>query len=262
MKLLYLSLALFLLGNLASAHYTAVATKCSGLAACTFSLVNGNVIYTESASAGVGGYVGQSPLNFYGGVVLLRIPGEANSIYISGGYSGNAVLDGYNSIAGTLYKVSGNFLGLDTNTGNIIKGYTIAFVGIKGHSGRGGGNYYTLLNGTMGIYKTNQYVTIANVSCTPSSLMPAQTTKCTATVKNYLPGGIAPPGNVIFSQNGSYGTFSNNGKCTLSNLGTCSVTFKIADEAVGGVSIGLLYKGDKLHYKSSAYTTPYVSSPP
>src|ERR1700687_4909544 len=75
----------------AAAPITGVATSCSGLASCRFSLTDGNGgTGTATASAGVGGYVGQSPLPFSGGYVTFQLPGDALPTTAYGVYSGQA----------------------------------------------------------------------------------------------------------------------------------------------------------------------------
>src|SRR2546426_10064880 len=117
-------MTLLLLGPAAyaSGPITGAANKCRGLASCTYALTGTGGSGTASTYAGVGGYVGQSPLNFYGGSVYFRLPGETVTTYAKGTYSGQAVLAGYSSTAGTLYHITGTFKGLDANTGTIIMG--------------------------------------------------------------------------------------------------------------------------------------------
>lgn len=112
------------------------------LASCSFSLTDGNGgTGTAYTSAYVPGYVGQSPLYFSGGYVSFKLPGESTTTYASGVYSGVAVLAGYSSTAGTLYRMNGSFSATDANSGTVVTGTTNTVVGIKGHSGRGGGEH-------------------------------------------------------------------------------------------------------------------------
>src|ERR1700736_6481075 len=139
-----------LAGASAAAQINGNGMRCTGLASCSFSLTDGNGgTGTASTYAGVGGYVGQSPLNFAGGTVYFRLPGEASVTVASGVYSGQAVLSGSSSTAGTLYHITGTFSATDVNTGKVVTGSTDTVVGIKGHSGRGGGITFTLVTGQI-----------------------------------------------------------------------------------------------------------------
>jgi hypothetical protein len=235
---------------------TGVATSCGGIASCTFSLTDGNGgTGTATASAGVGGYVGQSPLPFSGGYVTFQLPGDALPTTAYGVYSGQAVLDGYSQTAGTLYNSIGTFATLDVNTGLVVTGITNTVVGIKGHSGRGGGNTYTLVGGTISISETTLHTTTTSVTCSPTPVAVSAPTYCTATVTDTIVGTpVTPTGSVTFSSSGA-GTFSSE-SCSLFGTGaaaTCLVDYTPAPGTVGAQSaITASYAGDSTHLGSTA----------
>jgi hypothetical protein len=226
---------------------TGTATKCTSLTNCTFSLTNGNGgTGTASTFAGVPGYVGQSPLYFSGGSVSFLLPGEPTATYASGVYSGVAVLAGTSSTAGTLYNITGSFSATDKNTGTVVIGSTNTVVGIKGHSGRGGGNIYTLVGGSIALNATGKYGTTTKVSCAPSSFLLGVSTSCTVTVS----GGSSPGGTVTFSQSGGSGSlsFPSPPTCSLAS-GSCSLTITGASPGVPQVLAS--YPGDSTNLGSS-----------
>jgi len=229
------------------------ATKCSGLAVCSYTVGASGF---ASTNAGVGGYVGQSPLPFSGGSVSFLLPGEALVTYSNGVYSGTAILAEYSSTAGTVYKVTGTFASIDANSGKVVKGSTSGYVGIKGHSGRGGGNTYTLLNGTISFNPTNLDGSLTTVTCNPTSFLFGTSTKCTATVTDSANATSFPTGYVTFSSTLGFSPT----KCHLSS-GSCSV--QIAATA-GTWPVYASYSGDSLHYKTplTYYTELYVGCPP
>ncbi len=248
---------------------TGVASSCSGLASCNFVLTNsaGGAGYATT-SAGVGGYVGQSPLAFSGGSVSFLLPGEVSTTYATGVYSGQAVLDGSSSMAGTLYATIGSFSAVDVNTGQVVKGMTNTVVGIKGTSGRGGGNTYTLISGSISITPTGQDGTTTAVTCNPSSLVSTGTshTRCTVTVTdlNTLTPTV-PTGKVTFSSTGIYGRFwspsTHAASCTLAS-GSCVVYFQPTADIAATFPLYAKYGGDITHFGSSGSTELYVSAPP
>jgi hypothetical protein len=235
------------------------ATKCTGLATCSFTLSSTTGNGWATTSAGVGGYVGQSPLLF-SGISSFLLPGESIATY-NVAYSGQAVLAGSSTTAGTLYHVTGTITGLDANDGTIVKGKTDTTVGIKGHSGRGGGIYFTLVSGTISFSKSTIRSSSTTVACNPSSISSGSTTTCTVTVTDPGVGTkITPTGTVTFAISNSYLLTSNSGSCTLSS-GSCSVNFKSNQEyAPGTTSIYASYLGDSSHISSSGRTTVYVTS--
>ena len=240
-------------------RYGGFATKCSSLAACSFILSSTAGSGWASTSAFVGGYVGQSPLLFSGGVTSFLLPGETTATY-NGSYSGQAILAGYSSTAGTLYHVTGKISGTDANDGTIVTGSTDTFVGIKGHSGRGGGNTYTLVNGSIAFIKSTQRSSATSVACTPSSIIQGNVTTCTATVSDPGAGSASTPtGMVSFTaSNTGLGSFSPT-SCTLLS-GSCSVNFQSNQEyGPGTTSIYASYAGDSLHTSSSGSTLVYVT---
>jgi hypothetical protein len=193
-----------------------------------------------------GGYVGQSPLNFAGGTVYFRLPGEASVTIASGVYSGQAVLSGSSSTAGTLYHVTGTFSATDVNTGKVVTGSTDTVVGIKGHSGRGGGITFTLVTGQITLDPTNKYGTSIAINCAPQSFLLGMSTTCTATVS----GGSSPGGDVTFLQSGGTGSvsFPNPATCTLAS-GSCSLT--LVGTSPGNPVIQAAYSGDTNNLASS-----------
>ena len=192
---------------------------------------------------------------FSGGSLTFQLPGEPIASSSAGVYSGTAInTKVFSSTAGLIYKVTGSFAAADSNTGKIVKGTTSGFVGIKGHSGRGGGNTYVLLNGTITFTQTSLLATVLSVTCTPTSLMFGQATKCTATVTNTGGSGTVATGQVTVSSSSGFSPV----KCTLSS-GTCSVNIFPAG---GTWPVYGAYGGDSQHYKSSARGPElYVSCP-
>src|SRR5215831_9057749 len=100
-----------LANNAYASTQTGHATFCSGLASCHYIITSNTGSGWASTSAFVGGYVGQSPLPF-SGLAYFQFPGEALATY-NGIYSGQAVLAGYNSIAGTIYHITGKIKAID-----------------------------------------------------------------------------------------------------------------------------------------------------
>jgi len=240
-------------------RYGGYATSCSGLAYCHYVLSSAAGSGYSQTYAGVGGYVGQSPLYFSGTAAFL-LPGEAVATY-NGTISGAAILAGYSSTAGTVYHVKGNLTGRDANDGFLVKGSTDTFVGIKGHSGRGGGNTYTLINGSIAFTKSGQRSSSTTVACTPSSITLGGVTTCKVTVTD--PGaGFAstPTGVVSFTASNTFLGSLSPTSCTLSS-GSCSVNFKSnAESEPGTTSIYASYPGDSIHVSSSGSTLVYVAS--
>ena len=223
------------------------ATKCTGLATCMFTLTDGSGgTGTASTYAGIPGYVGQSPLNFYGGSVSFKLPGETTATFASGVYGGSAVLNGTSSTAGTLYHTTASFSATDQNMGTVVTGSTDTVVGIKGHSGRGGGNTYTLVSGSITLIATGKYATTTKLSCSPQSFLLDGSTNCTVTVS----GGSSPGGTVAFSQSGGSGSlsFPNPATCTLSS-GSCSLT--MTGTSPGAPLVLASYPGDSTNLGSS-----------
>jgi len=232
-----------------------------------FSLTGSSGTGTASTSAAVGGYVGQSPLLFSGGSVTFRLPGEAQPTSASGAYGGQAVLDGTSSTAGTLYETTGTFYATDVNTGQVVAGATDTVIGIKGHSGRGGGITFTLVSGTITITPTGQDGTSTTVACFPSSLTSNEGsfTICIVKVTDSNPSSTsAPTGMVLFSTSGSgtYWSGSTHGaSCILRSSGICAVAFFPTVDSGGTMSIVASYTGDGSHYQSSGRTLLYVTAP-
>ena len=239
-------------------QYGGFATKCSGLATCSFTLTSQAGSGWTTTSAGVGGYVGQSPLLF-SGIASFRLPVETNATY-NAAYSGQAVLAGFGT-AGTLYHVTGTITGADANDGFIVTGKTDTTVGIKGHSGRGGGIYFTLVSGSINFTKSTTRISFTTVACNPSSIIQGGNTTCTVTVSDLGAGTkITPTGTVSFTSSstglGTLGPAS----CTLSS-GSCSVTFKSNPEYdPATISIYASYAGDSIHISSSKSTLVSVTS--
>lgn len=240
----------------AAGPITGVATSCGGIASCKYSLTDGNGgTGTATASAGVGGYVGQSPLYFSGGYVVFQLPGDALPTTANGVYSGVAVLDGYDQNAGTLYQSTGTFSTLDVNNGLVVTGTTITVVGIKGHSGRGGGNTYTLVSGTISITETPLHPTTMSMSCSPTPVAVGAQTACMATVTDTISGSpVTPSGLITFTSSDSSGTFSST-TCSLFGSGataTCLVGYTPAFGTEGTQTMTANYAGDSTHLGSPA----------
>ena len=238
--------------------YTGPATHCSSLAVCTYSITEG----LASVAGGISGYVGQN-FTFSRGSVSFKLPGETTASNDAGVYNGRAIdTKVFSSVYGIIYKVDGTFAAPDSNNEKIVKGVTHGFVGIKGHSGRGGGIYFTLVNGSIALTPANVDVTAISVSCNPSSFFyPVDTgssTKCTATVHDLANSTSKATGRVSFTSNG--GTFMPVWCKLLS--GSCSVKFtpSIAESGAYTFTISGTYKGDLTHYHSSNSTSIYVTA--
>ena len=217
------------------------ATSCSNFAICNYTVGVGG---SAKTGGGIGGYL-RANMSFSGDLLSFKLPGETVTNNNTGVYSGSANATGvFSSTAGWIYHVKGNFVAPDLNTGNITKGTTQGFVGILSKSGKGGGNTFTLLNGTIKFKPTNLYATVLTVSCNPTSFNYPKTTTCTAIVTDLLGSGSTPTGKVTFSSTLGFSPKS----CSLSS-GTCSVVLKVAP---GTWPVYAFYAGDSIHYKSSA----------
>ena len=243
---------------------TGAATSCGGLASCSFTLSDTSGAGTASTSAFVGGYVGQSPLPFSGGSVSFQLPGEAQVTYAAGVYAGEAVLE---SGSGSSYETTGTFSAVDANTGQVVTGTTVTVITITGHSGRGGGNTYTLDSGTITMTPTGLDGTSTTITCSPSSLVSTGTsfTKCTVTVKDLNPSSThLPTGQVTFSSTGVYGRFyspvTHNSTCRLAR-GWCVVYFRPSADMAGTIPIYATYAGDSAHDGSTGSTLLYLTAP-
>jgi hypothetical protein len=244
----------------ASVPITGSATKCTGLATCSYAMKSSMGSGWASTFGSVGGYVGQSPLYFSGGSVYFQLPGEQKATYSNGVYNGKALLDGYSTTAGTLYHVTGTFSAIDANTGTVVTGSTDAVMGIKGHSGRGGGNTYTLVSGTITLNLSTQRGSRTSLLCSPSPLPSGSSATCTVTVTDPGAGAASTPtGKIIFPQSGyGFGTFVPSNVCTLSS-GTCAVTLTTVCGAFYNVVVTASYGGDSVHIGSSATQTIPIS---
>lgn len=246
-------------GIYADTTVAGVATTCAnGLASCSFTLSDGSGnTGTASTSAFIGGYVGQSPLPFSGGSVAFRLPGEALTSYAYD-YSGQAVLDPSCTLLGSCYQITGTFYGTDTNTGDIVTGSTYTVVSITGHSGRGGGNTYTLSSGSISITTiTTPETTSSALSCQPSSAPVNSQAFCTITVTDTAPTTppVPPSGAVTFASSGA-GAFTAT-SCTLAGSGavsTCAVSYTPSPGSEGTDTVTASYAGDTIHLSSSAST--------
>lgn len=257
-SLLLLGLVLLMLipsAAYASSSIAGKATSCSSFAACNYTISNTTGTGSASANAGVSGSVGQN-FTFYGGSLSFQLPGETGTSYDTGVYSGVAINTGvFNVVAGLVYHITGSFAAPDNNNGKIVKGTTKGYVGIKGHSGRGGGNTFTLLNGTISFNPTNLDATLMTVTCNPTSFLSGTSTTCTASVTDLASSTSFPTGRVTFSSTLGF----NPTKCSLSS-GSCSVQIT---PAAGTWPVYASYTGDKLHYMSSAQGPElYVGCPP
>jgi hypothetical protein len=236
----------------AAVPITGVATSCGGLASCTFFLSDGSGgTGTLTASAGVGGYVGQSPLPFAGGYVSFKLPGEAQVTYASGVYSGEAVLQ---SGTGSTYQTTGTFYAIDVNTGLVVTGTTVTVITITGHSGRGGGNTYTLNGGSVSITESTPHTTTMTLSCSPTPIAVEAQTSCTATVTDTDTGTPVPPSGPIAFTSDSAGTFSST-SCSPYGTGataSCAVSYTPASGTEGTQTITATYLGDSFHLGSPA----------
>jgi hypothetical protein len=223
----------------ASTQITGTATKCTGFNACT---------YTIPSSTGNGVASTSYGLSF-------RLPGELKTT-TGGSYSIHYV------IVGGIYHITGTFAATDANNGKVVTGSTNVWERIYGHSGRGGGNYYVLVNGTITFNLTNLDGTTTTATCNPSSVPSGSTSICTVTVSDSASAPTVPTGTVTFSASNIYlGSFSSS-SCTLSSA-SCSVSFKTNQEYGGGTtSIYVTYSGDSTHYTSSGRTVLYATAPP
>jgi len=237
-----------LLPGVSATAIKGTATKCTGLASCSYTISGGG---SASASGGIGGYVGQN-FTFSGGFVSYQLPGEALVTSANGVYSGTAInTKVFTSTAGLIYKLTGTFTTVDANNNKIVKGSTSGYVGIKGHS------VITLLNGTIVFNPTNIDATVTSVTCNPSNFVFAgNSTTCTVTVTDLASASSIPTGTVAFSIAGfNSGTFKPL-QCKLSS-GSCSTQFtpSAADSGTYAYTIIASYKGTGAYYKSSASTT-------
>jgi len=135
-----------------------------------------------------------------------------------------------------------------------LTGSTASVIGIKGRSGRGGGNYYTLVKGSITIYTSSLRASSTVLVCSPTSLSPGGTVTCTVTVTDPGAGAASTPtGTVTFSQSTAVpGTFSPAASCTLVS-GTGCVTFTTNPEYAGYyLVINATYEGDALHEGSTS----------
>lgn len=250
----FLFSAAFTGANALVSPVTGKATKCTAIISCSFNLTSSNVTGPASTSGYVGGYVGQN-LTFSAGSVNFRLPGETNTTYASGVYSGTANVTGSSATAGTIYHVTGKFTATDTNTGKIVKGSTDYKVGVKSRSGRGGGNTWTLVGGKMVINVLNIDGTSTSMVCNPSyTLNAGDNSICSVTVTDLNKvSGTIPTGVVHFSSsNTAIGTLSTS-SCTLSAAGSCSVTLISNPDTDGGyVTVTAHYVGDSRHLSGSA----------
>jgi len=229
------------------------ATSCSGLATCNYMISNG--ADSAKTAAGNPAYVGQN-FDFYGGSLSFKLPGETLISNDMGVYSGSEINTGvFTTAAGTIYKINGSFAAADFNTGKIVRGSTNGYVGIKGHSGRGGGITFTLINGTISFAQTKLWATVLQVSCNPTSFLFGKYTTCTATVTNLAGSASVATGHVEF-----YSTLGfSPKKCALSS-GTCSLNIY---PAAGTWPVYATYLGDSSHYQSSTRGPElYAGCPP
>ena len=222
--------------NKSSAQIMGTATKCTSISNCSFIMSYSNA--TGFASTG--------------GTVNFQLPTELKSS--SGPYTIQ-----YRA-SGAIYHVTGQFSATDTNNGKVVTGWTNIFVKQYGHSGRGGGIYYTLVNGSITFNPTNLDATTAAVTCNPSSVPGGQASICTANVNDTLNPSNMPMGTVYFSaSNGGIGSFVSS-TCNLSS-GNCSVEFKTNPEyGSGTTSIYATYDGDGGHYPSNSRTLLYSTA--
>ena len=88
------------------------------------------------------------------------------------------------------------------------------------------------------------------VSCTPSTVVVAQASTCTATVVDSSATPTTPTGDVDFTSNGS-GAFSASGTCTLapvnSTTASCNLTYTPSAIGTGSHTITGSYEGDNGH---------------
>ncbi|MEO9320418.1 MAG: hypothetical protein ABI361_07075 [Nitrososphaera sp.] len=237
----------------ASGQITGNATKCTAVISCTFALTDGTSSGSASTSGYVGGYVGQN-LVFSGGSISFTLPGETIATYASGVYSGTANVTGTGT-AGTIYHVIGRFSATDTNTGKVVSGVTNYSVGVKGHSGRGGGNTWTLVGGTIIINQQNLDGTTTSMVCNPSyTLNAGDSAVCTVTIADLNKvSGTVPTGAISFSSSNTAIASLSASSCNLSSAGTCSVSVNSNIDTDGGyVTITAVYPGDKTHLGGTA----------
>ncbi len=80
-----------------------------------------------------------------------QLSGDDTPTYLANSYRGTAIYAGWNANHGSLYQVSGSFSGTDAASNKFVNGSVSLLVGIKGHSGRDGGNQYLAVIGSMTI---------------------------------------------------------------------------------------------------------------
>jgi hypothetical protein len=218
----------------ASTQITGTATKCINFNACSYTITGGGVASTN-------------------GVLSFKLPGEALTTTATH-YSIQYV------IVNGIYHITGTFTAIDANTGKLVTGTTDVYEKIYGHSGRGGGNYYSLVSGTITFNITNLDGSSTAVKCNPSSIMQGGTTTCTVTVTD--PGVVSntPTGIVSFTMSSAIGTIDPS--CNLSS-GSCSVVFRSnAEYDPSTTIIYATYGGDTSHIGSSGSTLLYVTLAP
>src|SRR5579862_532958 len=208
----------------ASSTISGTATGCTSLAICDYTISNNVGNGVASTNADIGGYVGQN-FTFSGGSLSFQLPGETQISNDAGVYNGVAInTKVFTTAAGLIYKINGNFTALDYNTGTLAKGNTIGFVGIKGHSGIGGGIYFILVNGSISFKLTSDRGSVTTLACNPSDMIAGSSTTCTVTVADPASvGASTPTGKVVFAS-AAAGKFMPS-SCTLVS-GSCQVTLK------------------------------------
>lgn len=235
--LLILTVAfLFLASSPASAslQITGNATRCSGISACSFAI--------DSNGTGMA--------STYGGAITFQLPGEAKPT--DAPYSTQYVS------SGSIYHVRGAFVATDANDGKVVTGSTDVFVRAFGHSGRGGGISYSLLNGTITFNATGLDGTFTSVTCSPSPVVSGSPAVCIVTVSDPASPFSINSGNVtLYASNPGIGVFPSP-TCILTHR-NCLVPFLTNQEyGPGTTSIFAAYSGDRTHYPSTGRATLYV----
>jgi hypothetical protein len=232
-------LALGLLYNsaYASTPITGTATKCTSFNACSYTITSSNGNGVASTKGG---------LSF-------RLPGEAITTTATQHGIQYALVRG-------IYHITGKFTAIDANNGKVVTGSTDVYERVYGHSGRGGGNYYSLVSGTITFNLTNLDGTSTTVTCNPSTLSSGNTSICTVSVADSARISSVPTGTVTLSaSNIGLGAFSHS-SCTLSSS-SCSVAFKTNQEYGGGTtSIYASYNSDSTHFTSAGRTLLYATA--
>jgi hypothetical protein len=117
------------------------------------------------------------------------------------------------------------------------------------------------------VLQCNQHATTTSVTCSPSIVVAARSTTCTATVRDTATSGQTKPTGIVDFTSGGPGGFSTGGSCTLTgastNVTSCQVTYTpsaTTSTPVRSDRVTATYDGDSTHTGSSGSTTAEVLS--